>query len=199
MVGTATFHLLWYLVSQLQWHSPKCFMLMMWSQWNSCWNELVPQAELKTYYMSVPRLALEKEKKIVMNLRCTFLWETLAATHRLEMLHNRELQHNYWHNNFYFFNLRARGCRHSSKDSSAPPILPPRVWVPSTPSMLFQFILFKLYCIFVICLECETNENKQKETEIGPFFNLRGFIRWAPSCFSTMSSCFTEPTFQVQN
>ena len=31
-----------------------------------------------------------------------------------------------------------RGCRHSSVDLSAPSILPPRVWVPSTPSMLFS-------------------------------------------------------------
>ena len=39
----------------------------------------------------------------------------------------------------------GQGCRHSSVDSSVPSILPPRVRVPSTPSMLFQLILFKLY------------------------------------------------------
>ena len=56
-------------------------------------------------------------------------------------------------------------CRHSSVDSSVPSILPPRVRVPSTPSMLF----FNLYLSFE--LECEKNEkNKQKEAEIGPFF-----------------------------
>ena len=37
------------------------------------------------------------------------------------------------------------GGRHRSVDLSTPSILPSHVWVPSTPSMLFQFILFKLY------------------------------------------------------
>ena len=37
------------------------------------------------------------------------------------------------------------GCRYSSVDLSAPFIMPPRVRVPSTPSTIFQFILFKLY------------------------------------------------------
>ena len=41
--------------------------------------------------------------------------------------------------------VSTQQCRHSSVDSSAPSILPPQVQVPSTPSMLFQFILFKLY------------------------------------------------------
>ena len=52
--------------------------------------------------------------------------------------------------------------RHSSVVSSVPTILRPRVWVPSTPSTLFQFVLLKLYR--------ENNENKQKEAGIGPFF-----------------------------
>ena len=37
------------------------------------------------------------------------------------------------------------GCRHSSVDSSAPTILPPQVWVPSTPSTLFSFIIFVMW------------------------------------------------------
>ena len=46
--------------------------------------------------------------------------------------------------------------------SSAPTILRPQVRIPSTPSMLFQFVLLKLYR--------ENNENKkQKEAGIGPF------------------------------
>ena len=38
----------------------------------------------------------------------------------------------------------SRGGRHSSVVSSAPTILRPRVQIPSTPSMLFQFVLLKL-------------------------------------------------------
>ena len=48
--------------------------------------------------------------------------------------------------------------------SSAPTILPPQVRVPSTPSMLFSFIVFVLYLSF------EKNENKHKEAGFGPFF-----------------------------
>ena len=53
------------------------------------------------------------------------------------------------------------GCRHSSVESSAPTILPPRVRVPSMPSTLFH--------LFVLYLSCEKNENKQKEAGFGPF------------------------------
>ena len=45
-------------------------------------------------------------------------------------------------------------CR-SSVDSSAPSILPPRVWVSSTRSLLFSFIVK-----FLLYLSCEKNENK---------------------------------------
>ena len=38
------------------------------------------------------------------------------------------------------------GCRHSSEDSSAPSILPPRVWVPST-----HFTLLSIYIWIVSC------------------------------------------------
>ena len=53
--------------------------------------------------------------------------------------------------------MYLKGCHHSSVDSSAPSILPPRVRVPSTPSMLFQFQTVYLSIEF----ECEKNENKQ--------------------------------------
>ena len=46
-------------------------------------------------------------------------------------------------------------------DSSAPTILPLQVQVPSTPSMLFSFIVFVLYLSF------EKNENNQKEAGFG--------------------------------
>ena len=53
------------------------------------------------------------------------------------------------------------GGRHSSVVSSAPTILHPWVQIPSTPSVLFQFLLLKLWW--------EKDDNKQKEAEIGPF------------------------------
>ena len=45
-------------------------------------------------------------------------------------------------NSSILYNLSKwiRGCCYSSVDLSVPSILPPRVRVPSTPSMLFQFI-----------------------------------------------------------
>ena len=46
-------------------------------------------------------------------------------------------------------------CRHSSVDSTATSILPPRVGVPSIPSMLVSFLLY-------FSLHCKKNENKQK-------------------------------------
>ena len=53
-------------------------------------------------------------------------------------------------------------------DSSAPSILPPWVRVPSTPSTLFSIYIVQIvYLSFE--LECEKNENKQKEAGIGPF------------------------------
>ena len=52
-------------------------------------------------------------------------------------------------------------CCHSSVDSSAPSILPPRVRIPSTQSMLFSS--------YIWIVTCRKDENKQKEAEIGPF------------------------------
>ena len=57
-------------------------------------------------------------------------------------------------------NIWLKGCRHSSVDESVPTILPPRVRVPSTPSMLLSFGVK-----FVLYLSCEKNENKQKDAE----------------------------------
>ena len=54
-------------------------------------------------------------------------------------------------------------------DLSAPSILLPRVRVPSTPSTLFSIYIVQIvYLSFE--LECEKNENKQKEARIGSFF-----------------------------
>ena len=64
--------------------------------------------------------------------------------------------------------IRRLGGRHSSVVSSVPTILRPRVRIPSTPSMLFQFVLLKLYR--------ENNENKQKEAGIGPIFKNNSAI-----------------------
>ena len=58
--------------------------------------------------------------------------------------------------------FQQQGCRQSSVDSSVPTILPPRVWVPSTPSMLVSLLVFVLY------LPWEKNKIKQKEAEFGP-------------------------------
>ena len=56
---------------------------------------------------------------------------------------------------------------HSSVDSSALTILPPRVRVPSTPSTLFivKFVLYLSLC-------WENDENNQKEAGFGPFKKL---------------------------
>ena len=62
-----------------------------------------------------------------------------------------------------------KGCRHSSFDWSAPTILPPRVQIPSTPSMLLSFIVFVLYLL------CEKNKNKQKEARFGTFLKKSFF------------------------
>ena len=59
------------------------------------------------------------------------------------------------------------GCRHSSVDSNAPSIMPPRVQLSSTPSMLLSFIVkFLLY----LSLRCEKNENKPKRGRVWPIF-----------------------------
>ena len=60
--------------------------------------------------------------------------------------------------------------RHSSVDSSATSILPPQVRVPSTPSR-YAFLIYTVQFVYLsLGLECEKNENKQKEAGIGPFF-----------------------------
>ena len=61
------------------------------------------------------------------------------------------------------------GCCHSSVDLSAPFIVHPWVRVPSRPSTLFSIYIFQIvYLSFE--LDCEKNENKQKEAEVGPLF-----------------------------
>ena len=82
----------------------------------------------------------------------------------LKNITNIQLKRFYWNvkNNCIW------GCRSSSVDSSAPSILPPLVWVPSTPSTLFSIYIVQIvYLSFE--LECEKNKNKQKEAGIGPY------------------------------
>ena len=43
----------------------------------------------------------------------------------------------------------SKGGRYSSVESSAPTILPPRVQIPSTPSILFQLIQLKLHIFHI--------------------------------------------------
>ena len=56
--------------------------------------------------------------------------------------------------------LCPSGCHQSSVVSSAPTIMRSWVWIPSTPSTLFQFVLSKLWW--------EKDKNKQKEAGNGP-------------------------------
>ena len=55
--------------------------------------------------------------------------------------------------------------------SSAPTILPPRIQVPSTPSMLLSFIVK-----FMLYLTCENNQNKQIEAGFGPFLKNNKYL-----------------------
>ena len=59
---------------------------------------------------------------------------------------------------------KNKNWRHSSVDSSTPSILPPWVWVPSTPSTLLS--------IYIWFESCRKDENKQKEAGIGPFLYI---------------------------
>ena len=64
--------------------------------------------------------------------------------------------------------MQREGCRYSSVDLSAPSIMPPWVRVPNTPTTLFSIYIVQIvYLSFE--LECEKNENKQKEAGIGLF------------------------------
>ena len=62
------------------------------------------------------------------------------------------------------------GGRHGSVVSSPPTILQPWARIPSTPSMLFQFVLK---------LQQEKNENRQKEAGIGP-------LKKVSKCFAVL-------------
>ena len=64
-------------------------------------------------------------------------------------------------------------------DLYVPCILPPRVQVPSTPSTLFSIYIVQIVS-FLFELECEMNENKQKEAGIGPFLGIILRPTWLP-------------------
>ena len=66
--------------------------------------------------------------------------------------------------------LAIHNSLNSSVDLSAPFILPPWVWLPITPSTLFS--IYKVQIVYLsLELECEKNENKQKEAGMANFKN----------------------------
>ena len=71
-----------------------------------------------------------------------------------------------WEQTLKHFWLYFVGDRHSSVVLSASTLMSPRVQIPSTPSMLFQFVLLKLYS--------EKDENKQKRDRDWPIFKTFG-------------------------
>ena len=89
------------------------------------------------------------------------------------------------------------GCRHSSVDSSALSIMPPRVQLPSTPSMLLSFIVkFVLY----LSLRCEKNENKPKRGRVWPIFlknySSAGCLLWTlTKAYTSLKYRFSRPHF----
>ena len=97
----------------------------------------------------------------------------------------------------YWSNLKdivLVGCRHSSLDLSAPSILPPRVWVPTTPSTLFSIYIVQIVYLSIE-LECEKNKDKQKEAGIGPFFEKKTILFFLYMCFFLpMSGMELEPS-----
>ena len=81
----------------------------------------------------------------------------------LPSLHYTLLSLQFYRKNFSWC---KNGCRHSSVDSSAPTILLPWVWVPSTPSTLLSFIVkFVLYFFHV-----KRTKVRKKEAGFRPFF-----------------------------
>ena len=77
------------------------------------------------------------------------------------------------------------GCRYSSVDLSAPFILLPRVWAPSTPSMLLSI---KVKFVLHLSLHhCEKNKHKQKEAGFAHFLK-RQVWALAASLFKTIPS-----------
>ena len=73
-------------------------------------------------------------------------------------------------------------------DSSMLTILPPKVQIPSTPSMLLSFRIK-----FVLCLSCEKNENKQNVAGLGPFFLKKtGELLMGSGCGSAGSVVASE-------
>ena len=86
----------------------------------------------------------------------------------------------------------SKGCRHSSVDSSAPSNLPPWVWVPSTPSMLFS--IYNVQIVYLSFeLECEKKENKQKEAGLCLSQLFAPFL----TEFPTVTSTLTLPTHSL--
>ena len=77
-------------------------------------------------------------QELTVHCACQCFWETLNLR-----VTSRDIR-------FAF-----KGCHHCSVDLSVPSILPPWVWVPSTPSTLLS--------IYIWIVSCGKDENKQKE------------------------------------
>ena len=74
---------------------------------------------------------------------------------------------------------------------SAATILPPRVRVPSTPSMLLSFIVK-----FVLYLFRELTENKQKEAGLGVFKKSNAMtVKHSDWCQNRRTSLCSQPEF----
>ena len=118
-----------------------------------------------TYYLPIPTfekysITAHHKSQIIERQKVFINWGTIGGSiirksepQRCELLAakaSRSVEIFFWSidDNYIAF-VRSRrqiwymGCRHSSVDSSTPSILPPRLWVPSTPSTLLSFYILK--------------------------------------------------------
>ena len=123
-----------------------------------------------------------KFEKLQFSPSCSNTWNTICKS-----LHSMNV-----YQGSTFFSILKKivklGCRHSSVDLYAPTILPPRVLVPSTQSMLIF-----IYSI-VPYLSCEKSKNKQKRSGLAHFLKtLRFFVvRRKIYCFQLSSFWHTS-------
>ena len=97
----------------------------------------------------------------------------------------------YFQNHTLIINATV-GCRHSSVDSSAPSILPPRVRVPSTPSMLFL--------IYICHLNWNVKGTKINKKRPGwPIFLIINakMLSWRKSIYNLARNLFKSSTLIV--
>ena len=152
-----------------------CLALVAWA-WDQLvahrycqWEMLVTWASRRKFEHS--RRRRRRRRRCQNRTHWRKLW-----TMKTRLARERESWKHYWTKN-----LIKMGCRYSSVDSSAPSTLPPRVRVPSTPSTLFSIYIVRIvYLSFK--LECEKDENKQKEAGNGPFFKKKNLIKLEAIC-----------------